>query len=251
MILFIRSLIFWIGLATSTILITPVIPLLFPIPYSLRYRYAHQWTRFNLWWLEVCCGLHYRVSGATNIPDTPHIVMAKHQSAWETMALQKFFPPQVWVMKRELFRIPFFGWAIAAMEPIAIDRDSGRKAVKQVVEQGRQKLQEGKWVVIFPEGTRVPPGKKGRYGLGGSILATETDFPVIPVAHNAGEFWRRNAFIKRPGIVEVVIGEPIKTEGLKASELSQKVEDWIEGQMAKISITPYTGEQHQRKSKKK
>ena len=176
--------------------------------------------------------------------------MAKHQSAWETMALQKLFPPQVWVMKREIFWLPFFGWAIAAMEPIAIDRASGRKAISQIVEQGQKKLDEGRWIVIFPEGTRVPPGKKGRYGMGGAILATETGYPVMPVAHNAGEFWKRNDFIKRPGTIDVVIGKPIQTTHIEASELNQQIEDWIEGQMKEISITPYSGELHKRKAGK-
>jgi len=234
----------------STLIITPIVPLLRPLPYPQRYRYAHQWTRFNLWWLEVCCGLGYRVKGLDNIPDSPCIILSKHQSAWETMALQVFFPPQVWVMKRQIFWIPFFGWAIAAMEPIAIDRSSGRKAVTQIVEQGRKKLHKGQWIVVFPEGTRVPPGKKGRYGQGGSILSTETGFPVIPVALNAGEFWRRNAFIKYPGTIDVVIGKPIEPAGRPASEITREVEDWIEGQMKEISITPYTGELHKRKAKK-
>ena len=248
--LFLRSLAFWIGLSVSTILITPFVPLLYPLPYSLRYRYAHQWTRFNLWWLEKTCGLKYRVTGMENIPETPCVIMAKHQSAWETMALQKLFPPQVWVMKREIFWLPFFGWAIAAMEPIAIDRSSGRKAVSQIVEQGQKKLDDGRWIVIFPEGTRVPPGKKGRYGMGGAILATETGYPAIPVAHNAGEFWRRNDFIKRPGTIDVIIGKPIQTSNIEAAELNQQIEEWIEGQMAAISITPYTGELHKRKTRK-
>jgi len=245
--LFLRSLLFWIGMTVSTLIITPFIPFLYPIPYSIRYRYAHQWTRFNLWWLEVTCRLKYRVEGTENIPDTPCIVMAKHQSAWETMALQKMFPPQVWIMKREIFWIPFFGWAIAAMEPIAIDRSSGRKAVAQIVEQGIKKLQEGRWIVVFPEGTRVPPGKKGRYGQGGAIMATESGFPAIPVAHNAGEFWKRNDFIKRPGTIDVVIGKPIESKGKEPSALNKEVEDWIEEQMHEISITPYTGELHKRK----
>ena len=234
----------------STLIITPIVPLLRPIPYPLRYRYAHQWTRFNLWWLQLCCGLNYRVTGVDNIPASPCIIMSKHQSAWETMALQVFFPPQVWVMKRQIFWIPFFGWAIAAMEPIAIDRSSGRKAVTQIVEQGRVKLEKGQWIVVFPEGTRVPPGKKGRYGQGGGVLSTETGFPVIPVALNAGEFWRRNAFIKQPGTIDVVIGKPIVPAGRPASEITRQVEDWIEGEMKKISITPYTGELHKRKAKK-
>ncbi|TNG00361.1 MAG: 1-acyl-sn-glycerol-3-phosphate acyltransferase [Gammaproteobacteria bacterium] len=247
--LFLRSLVFWIGLATSTILITPFMPLIFPFPYSIRYRFAHQWTRFNMFWLKFCCGLSYRVHGTKNIPTTPCIIMSKHQSAWETMALQCFFPPQVWVMKREILWIPFFGWAIAAMEPIAIDRSSGRRAVKQIIDQGRQRLEDGRWIVIFPEGTRVPPGLKGRYGLGGGVLAAETCYPVIPVAHNAGEFWRRNAFIKYPGMIDVVIGEAIDTHGLDAAEIMQKTEQWIEGEMEKISITPYTGDVHKRHQK--
>lgn len=246
--LFIRSLLFWIGLSLSTIIITPIIPLLYPIPYPLRYRYAHQWTRFNLWWLEVTCGLKYRVTGSEHIPQGPCIIMSKHQSAWETMALQKMFPPQVWVMKREIFWLPFFGWAIAAMEPIAIDRASGRKAITQIVEQGKKTLDSGKWVVIFPEGTRVPPGKKGRYGLGAAILATQSGYPVIPVALNSGEFWRRNDFIKRPGTIDVVIGKPIESTGKDPAELNQQAEEWIEAQMKQISITPYTGELHKRKT---
>lgn len=246
--LYLRSLLFWAGLATSTIIIAPLVPLLYPLPYPVRYRYAHQWTRFNLWWLQRTCGLKYRVTGALSTPDTPHIVMAKHQSAWETMALQKLFPPQAWVMKRELFRIPFFGWAIASMEPIAIDRGSGRKAMAQIIRQGRQRLEQGRWVVIFPEGTRVPPGKRGRYGMSGSILAVKAGYPVIPVAHNAGEFWRRNDFIKRPGTIDVVIGEPIATDNLTAVQLNRRIENWIEGQMEKISHTPYTAERYQRQT---
>lgn len=235
-------------MALSTLIITPIVPLLYPIPYALRYRYAHLWTRFNLWWLQLTCGLRYRVAGLENIPTTPCIIMSKHQSAWETLALQVFFPPQVWVIKREIFWIPFFGWAIAAMEPIAIDRSSGKKAVEQIITQGQKKLDEGRWIVVFPEGTRVPPGKKGRYGQGGGILATETGYPVIPVALNSGEFWRRNAFIKQPGIIDVVIGKPISPEGKKANQITLEVESWIEGEMKKISITPYTGELHKRKA---
>lgn len=202
-----------------------------------------------MWWLEVTCGLKYRVEGSENIPKSPCIIMSKHQSAWETMALQKMFPPQVWVMKREIFWIPFFGWAIAAMEPIAIDRSSGRKAISQIIEQGKKTLDSGKWVVIFPEGTRVPPGKKGRYGMGGAILATKSGYPVIPVALNSGEFWRRNDFIKRPGTIDVVIGKPIDSADREPDSLNHEIEEWIEMQMKRISITPYSGELHRRKKK--
>lgn len=243
----IRSVIFWIGLVLSSVIITPIIPLLYPLPYRLRYAYAQLWTGFNLWWLKFTCGLNYRVEGIENIPDTPCIIVCKHQSAWETMALQRIFPPQVWVMKKSLRWIPFFGWALASMEPIAIDRSSGRKAMNQVVEQGQRSLDAGRWVVIFPEGTRVPPGKKGRYGIGAALLACETRYPAIPVALNSGEFWRRNDFVKHPGTVDVVIGKPVTCEDKQPSEFNKQLEDWIESQMERIGITPYTGEVHKRK----
>lgn len=242
--LFLRSLLFWTGMLISTLLITPVIPLLYPIPYLSRYRYARQWAHFNLWWLELTCGVKYEVSRTGDLPDTPCIIISKHQSTWEILALQKLFPLQTWVMKRELLWIPFFGWAAAALEPIAINRLSGHKALSQVIEQGRKKLQSGCWVIIFPEGTRVPPGKKGRYGMGGAMLATKTGFPVIPVAHNAGEFWKPKKFIKRPGTIKVVIGGPIDTRDKTSARLNQEIEDWIETEMKKISITPYTGDLH-------
>lgn len=231
----------------STLIITPVIPLLYPVPYRQRYAYAQLWTRFNLWWLEISCGLKYRVTGLENVPASACIIVAKHQSAWETLALQKFFPYQVWVLKKEVLWIPFFGWAMAAMEPIAINRSSARKALKQLICQGQQRLEDGRCVVIFPEGTRVPPGKKGKYGQGGAALAVQTGFPVVPVAHNAGEFWRRNDFIKRPGTIDVIIGKPIESVHKTTAELGRQVEDWIEYQMQTISITPYTAQPYQRK----
>ncbi len=189
-----------------------------------------------LFLLRIICGIRYRVVGAENIPKTPSIVLSKHQSAWETLAFQKIFPPQVWVLKKELLRIPFFGWGLAMTSPIAIDRSSGKAALEQVVEQGRDRLNQGFWVVIFPEGTRIAPGKKGKYRIGGAWLATHTNFQVVPVAHNAGEFWGRNSFIKRPGTITVSIGAPIDPTGMEAGELNAKVEAWIEAEVKRISI---------------
>ena len=207
----------------------------FPLSPHNRYRVTSTWTRTMLFLLRVICGVKYRVLGEENIPKTPSIILSKHQSAWETMAFQKIFPPQVWVLKKELLNIPFFGWGLSMTSPIAIDRSSGKAALDQVVEQGRDRLKQGFWVVIFPEGTRIAPGKKGKYKIGGAWLATHTDVPVVPVAHNAGEFWGRNAFVKHPGTITVSVGKPIDQTGLEASEVNAKVEEWIEQETARIS----------------
>jgi 1-acyl-sn-glycerol-3-phosphate acyltransferase len=182
-------------------------------------------------WLKLTCGLSFRVIGQENIPNHSCIVLSKHQSAWETIAFQTIFPPQIWVMKRSLLWIPFLGWAFAALKAIAIDRAAGREALKQMVDQGMDRLTKGLWVVIFPEGTRIAPGKRGKYHIGGAWLATHTQATVVPVAHNAGEFWRKNSFLKTPGVITVSIGKPIPSAGLKPDALNQMVEEWIESEM--------------------
>ena len=207
----------------------------FPLPPLSRYRIISGWARLMLFLLRVICGVRYRVLGAEHIPKTPSIVLSKHQSAWETLAFQQIFPPQVWVLKKELLRIPFFGWGLAMTSPIAIDRGSGKAALKQIVKQGKDRLQQGFWIVIFPEGTRIAPGEKGKYGIGGAWLATHADAPVIPVAHNAGEFWSKDAFVKLPGTITVSIGAPIDSTGMEPGELNTRVETWIEAEMARIS----------------
>src|SRR5690606_27862204 len=173
----------------------------FPLSPHNRYRITSTWTHIILFLLEHICGLCYRILGAENIPDTPSIVLSKHQSAWETLAFQKIFPPQVWVLKKELLRIPFFGWGLAMTSPIAIDRSAGRSALDQVVEQGRDRLEQGFWVVNFPESAHNLTGHKGKCRIGGAWLGTHTFVPVVPVAYNADEFWARNAFIKIPGTI--------------------------------------------------
>jgi len=180
------------------------------------------------------CGVRYCVLGTENIPKKPTIVLSKHQSAWETLAFQKIFPPQVWVLKKELLHIPFFGWGLAMTSPIAINRSQGKAALKQIIRQGRDRLQKGLWVIIFPEGTRIDPGKKGRYGIGGAWLSTSTGVSVVPVAHNAGVLWGKNSFIKFPGTITVSIGEPIDPAGMEANELNNKVEEWIELEVIRI-----------------
>lgn len=234
-ILFLRSLLFYLGMTISTVIWAPLTLLTFPLPPHHRYRFARQWSCFNLWWLEKTCGIDYRIRGLEHIPASPAVLIAKHQSTWETLALQKIFPPQVWVLKRELLWLPLFGWALALLKPIAIDRKAINAAVKQVLRQGKERLRDGFWVVIFPEGTRVAPGIRGRYGIGGAMLAAHTGYPLVPVAHNAGEFWPRRGFLKYPGTVEVVIGPAIDSKGKTAKELNVLTETWIEDTMEQIS----------------
>ena len=227
----IRSILFNLGILVITPIFSVLAILLFPLPAVLHSRIISSWAYLAMFWLKVTCGLSFRVIGKENIPNHACIVLAKHQSAWETIAFQAIFPPQIWVMKRSLLLIPFLGWAFAALKAIAIDRAAGREALKQMVEQGKDRLARGLWVVIFPEGTRIEPGKKGKYHIGGAWLATHTQATVVPVAHNAGEFWRKNAFTKTPGVITVSIGKAIDSTGMKPDALNQMVEDWIEGEM--------------------
>ncbi|MBX3665150.1 MAG: 1-acyl-sn-glycerol-3-phosphate acyltransferase [Burkholderiales bacterium] len=224
--------------AAILILITPVFAaialLTFPLPPLTRYRIITAWTRCIVWSLRAVCGIRYRVIGAGNIPREPCIILSKHQSAWETLAFQLIFPPQVWVLKKELLRVPFFGWGLAMLSPIAIDRSLRREALQQLIEQGRQRLDAGFSIVIFPEGTRIPPGSRGKYRPGGARLAVQTGTPVLPVAHNAGRCWGRNAFLKHPGLVTVSIGPLISPEGNDAETLSARVEQWIEDEMPRL-----------------
>ena len=220
------------------IIITPPYALVVFATYPLsplnRYRVISGWSHIMLFLARFICGVRYCVLGTENIPKKPTIVLSKHQSAWETLAFQQIFPPQVWVLKKELLHIPFFGWGLAMTSPIAINRSRGKAALKQIIRQGRDRLQKGLWIIIFPEGTRIDPGKKGRYGIGGAWLATNTGVSVVPVAHNAGVLWGKNSFIKFPGTITVSIGEPIDPAGMDANELNNKVEEWIELEVTRI-----------------
>ena len=188
---------------------------------------------------RICCGIRWQVRGWENVPGTPAILMAKHQSAWETVFMQASFPPQCWIVKKQLLWLPFVGWGLMGIRCIAIDRSSGKSARDQIVEQGAARISQGMWVSIFPEGTRVAPGKPGRYGIGGSLLATRTGTPILPIAHNAGEYWPRYAFRKRAGTIKVVIGPLIPTAGRDVLSVNNEVQGWIEGQMRLISPELY------------
>lgn len=229
-----RSILQMIVYVGSTVVWASISLLAAPLPYPKRYWLITRWTHFNLWALERICRIRVEVQGVENIPPHSGIVMAKHQSAWETLALQRWFNPQTWVLKRELLRLPLFGWAIALLDPVAIDRGSAASAIRQLNRQGAKRLADGRWVVIFPEGTRMPPGVRGQYHAGGAMLAERTGAVVVPVAHNAGHCWGRNSFIKRPGVIQVRIGPPIESTGRRANEIIRLVEDWIEAQMAEI-----------------
>lgn len=229
-----RSSVFEISRFVLTVVFSVISLLTFPFRPLIRYRIITVWSRLVIALAERVCGVRYRVLGRENLPKTPSIVLSKHQSAWETLAYQRIFPPQVWVLKSSLLRVPFFGWGLAMMSPIAIDRASGPRALKQTLEQGRSRLADGWWIVIFPEGTRTAPGARGRYHVGGAWLACQTGAKVVPVAHNAGTVWARNAFVKYPGEIVVSIGPGIDPDGLRPEELSRQVEDWIEREVARL-----------------
>ena len=230
----IGSSLFILGMALSTLVAVPITLFLLAVPFPLRFRLVSNWARFNLWWLGVTCRIKAEIEGLENITDQAAIIMCKHQSVWETLVIQLLFPPQVWLLKRELLRIPIYGWGLAAMKPIAIDRSLGVRSLKQLVRQGMERLEAGLWVVVFPEGTRLAPGARRKYHPGGAMLAEKSGRPIIPIAHNAGYLWPRNSFIKRPGTIRMVIGPPIPSKGKKAAQIIRETEDWIETTVAAL-----------------
>jgi 1-acyl-sn-glycerol-3-phosphate acyltransferase len=231
-----RSSLYWLMFLPSTLLFSTLVLVFFWAPIAFRVSLIKAWIRLNLWWIRLTCGLDYEVEGLENIPEGEgFIVMSKHSSTWETIALQLFFPPMVWVVKRELMWIPFFGWGLKAMDAIGINRGTGRKAIRQLVEEGRQRMQDGRIVMLFPEGTRVYPGQYKPFKIGGAILAAKTGYKILPVAHNAGEYWPRHSWIKWPGRIRVVIGPPIDPAGKKADQIIKEVEQWIVENTERIS----------------
>jgi 1-acyl-sn-glycerol-3-phosphate acyltransferase len=239
--LFLRSLLFTVLMAILTVVWSLACVLFAPFPYARRYYLTARWNVIVVWMAKVICGIRYEVKGFENFPDAPVVVLSKHQSAWETIFLLQMTPrPLVFVFKKSLTYIPFFGWGIALLRMIPIDRSKGRDAFAQVVVQGRKRLADGQWIIMFPEGTRIPVGETGKYKNGGSRLAVETNTVVVPIAHNAGECWPKNSFIKKPGLITVSIGKPIAPENMDSSELMAKVENWIESEMRVISPHIYS-----------
>ncbi len=207
------------------------------LPFPKRYRLVRIYGGGMLWVLKWSCGISYRVEGAA-IPPGAHVALWKHSSSWETMAMMVIFPRQVWVLKRELVWVPVVGIGIRQMHAIAIDRKSGHSAVSQVVEQGKQRLAEGSWVMIFPEGTRMPAGQTRRYGVSGVLLAREAGRLIVPVAHNAGYFWPRRGLMKKPGVVRVVIGEAVPVAGRDVREVNEQVQAWVERTVQALAPPP-------------
>ena len=234
--LFLRAFLYYLSLAVVTPIYSVFFVLSIPLPYRVTFGLAVSWISLNLRLLRLICGVRSDIQGLENIPPGPAVILCKHQSAWETMAMVEIFPPFVWVLKRELFLIPFFGWGLASLLPIAIDRKKGVRALKQVAEQGRERLEQGLWVLLFPEGTRVKPGEKRAYLPSAGLIATETGFPIVPVAHNAGLYWPKGSFTKRPGTIRCVIGPVLDGTCLSSREIMAQAEDWIETTCAELLV---------------
>jgi 1-acyl-sn-glycerol-3-phosphate acyltransferase len=232
------SIIFFLYILVSVAIFGPVILLTIVLPFSVRYELTKSWALSVLWIAKVFCGLSYKIEGLENLPkDKAYIVLSKHQSAWETLATRLFLPKQTAVLKRSLTWMPIGGWVLATLKPIAIDRDKKRAALRAIVEQGTARLKEGFVVVIFPEGTRAAPGEDKDFNIGGALLAQKSEYPVIPLAHNAGEFWPRYSFFKYPGIIKVKIGPVINTKGKKAKQINLEASSWIAEAMSEISFS--------------
>jgi 1-acyl-sn-glycerol-3-phosphate acyltransferase len=230
-----RSLLFNTYMVLSACVVGAFMSLCFWSPHAFQFAVARNWARCLLWVLARLCGLKFTVDGRERIPEGAHIVMSNHASAWETIAQFVIFPPHVWVLKRELLWVPFVGWGLKLLRPIAINRGQGHRAVNQVVEQGKERLREGLWVIVFPEGTRVVAGQTKKFGFSGALLATATGRLLVPVSHNAGRFWPRRGIVKKPGTVHVMIGEPISAAGKNPRELTDEVRRAVDAGLAKIA----------------
>ncbi|UYG00097.1 MULTISPECIES: lysophospholipid acyltransferase family protein [unclassified Halomonas] len=234
-----RSLVFYLGYFTVMlacgVLFLPLTPFL---PLAWRYRLLNLYNYFVIFWFQCVCDVRYDIQGREHIPDGPCVIQANHQSEWETVFLQVMKPPVCTVLKQELLRIPIFGWALRLLRPIGLDRSKPARAMKQVLTQGVARLQGGLSVLIFPEGTRVDPGRRKRYNKSGTVVACRAGVPVLPVAHNAGERWPGRHWVKQPGELRVRIGEPIETAGRTPDEVLAEVERWIESTLEEISDVP-------------
>jgi 1-acyl-sn-glycerol-3-phosphate acyltransferase len=208
----------------------------FFLPFARRFLLVRAYATVVLWVLRWSCGLTYRIEGEP-LPGGCHVALWKHSSSWETMAMMVVFPRQVWVLKRELLWIPVVGLGVRQMHAIAIDRSAGHSAVAQVIEQGKARLEEGDWVMVYPEGTRMPVGETRRYGVSGTLLAAETGRLLVPVAHNAGYYWPRRGLMKRPGVVRVVIGAPVSAAGREVREVNEEIQAWVEATVSRLAPT--------------
>lgn len=233
--LFIRSFLFsFISLSVMLIYSLYCVLISFT-PLSFRYAAVMRFNKFEIYLLKILCGVKYKIEGLENIPkDRNGVVLSKHQSTWETYMLPTLFHQAAIILKRELLFLPFFGWGLAIVSPIAINRNDRSSAMDQVIQQGTKYLKEGRWILVFPEGTRIPVGKVGKYRLGGARLASLNHAPVLPVAHNAGRFWPKRKFIKQPGTIHLAIGPLIETEGKTPEQVLTEAKNWIENKILEM-----------------
>ena len=232
--LLLRSLLYFVGSIISLSLIS-LCGLIFVFSsYPTRQKFLSQWAIFCIWWLKITLNITTNIIGQENLKKSPYIIISNHQSTWETLAFQTIFPAHTWVLKRELLWLPIFGWSLALLKPIIINRGDKLKAIKRVIKQGADRLDKGVSIVIFPEGTRQPYKRIGDYQNGAAAIAKKSGHDIIPVYHNAGKLWPKGGFIKKPGVVTIVIGKPISSSILTSSELTKKVRDWTLDQEKKI-----------------
>ena len=242
---FIRSLLYAIFLAVTVVPYALACMLWSPLPLHWRYRLTMGWPRMAIWGARFFCGIRWQVRGWENLPmspgrEQPAVLLSKHQSAWETLFFPAYMPREIcFVYKRELHWVPCFGWGLALLRMIPINRAKGRDAFDQVVRQGERRMQEGRWPLLFPEGTRIAPGQTARFKMGGALLASRTGAVVVPIAHNAGECWPRNAFIKRPGLITVSIGPAIESAGSTPEAVNKQAQAWIESEMRRLNPERY------------
>ena len=239
----IRTFLFYLLLSLSALFWCTLSMFVAPfLPFRLRYRFINvYWCRFAVWLTRAMLGIHYEVIGAEHVPAQPCVILSNHQSTWETFFLSCYFQPLSQVLKRELLYIPFFGWAMAMLKPIAIDRSNPKAALKQMAKQGNECLQQGTWVLIFPEGTRMPVGQIGKFTRGGASLAVNANLPVLPIAHNAGAYWPKQGWAKRAGTIKVVIGAPMYAEGAgprAIAELNDRAFAWVQQTQIDIGSLP-------------
>ncbi|NKB62244.1 MAG: 1-acyl-sn-glycerol-3-phosphate acyltransferase [Gammaproteobacteria bacterium] len=232
--LFVRSTLFFICQCLSAVVVSLLALPSLLLPSLPRAKVIGLWARFNLWALSWVCGVSYRVKGRENIPNEPAVIISNHQSTIETLCFQMIFPPLSFILKKQLLWIPFFGWGLAANRPISINRADKRSALNLLIKNSKQRLNEGRWLVVYPEGTRMPPGKMGQFQVGGAMMATRSGAQVVPVAHNAGLCWPKDDFIKYPGIIDVIIGTPIETSGKKPRDVNVEAEEVIKQMMESI-----------------
>lgn len=224
---FLRAILFYFGFITSTILYAIPCILVRVLPYRWCFSFVSSWCTFNVHWARITCGIKYEITGLENIPDQACVIMSNHQSTWETLAYPSIFPTLTWVIKKELLYVPFFGWGIASVQPIALDRKQGKKSIRHLINDGKRKLDLGRFLLIFPEGTRIPYGETRPLKAGGFVLAKEANVNILPVAHDAGRLWSRDGFLMKAGTIHVHIGKPIVIDEHSAEELRDNYSAWL------------------------